>query len=99
MSFPEIKPQDFMTFSRETPGYVQVEKALIEIGGKGVEGTAFKLEALTAAGWKYGKLISYGAHPQSAAEAFNLVRAVLETTKERGEIIPQIKQIASGNNH
>jgi len=77
MDIKEITAQDFLTFSREQPAYVQVEQKLIELGGGGVKGAEFKKQALRQAGWHYGALVSYGAHVDKAALAFNLIRAVL----------------------
>ncbi|CBL45011.1 Hypothetical protein HDN1F_14280 [gamma proteobacterium HdN1] len=90
--FKEVNADDFTRFSKEQPSYVLIEQALNEIGGGGNNGVAFKKEALGAAGWKYGKLISYGAHPQTAAEAFNKVREVLSQTEEREDVLSRLKQ-------
>lgn len=78
MQFDEIQSDDFVTFSRVQPPHVKLEQYLIEMGGTGVRGAEFKKEALTAAGWKYGALVSYGAHPKAAAKAFNFIRGVVE---------------------
>lgn len=90
--FKEVSPDDFLTFSREQPSYVAIEQALIEIGGGGNQGVEFKKEALTAAGWGYGKLVSYGAHAGKAADAFNKIREALAATDERDDVLSKIKQ-------
>lgn len=83
----EIDREEFLTFHPGTkPNYVKIEEALIEIGGKGVPGTQFKKETLEKAGWKYGKLISYGAHPDVAKGVFNRVLAILKETQVKEEI-------------
>lgn len=78
MQFEEIKSQDFVTFSKVQPPHVKLEQHLIEMGGTGVQGAEFKKKALSTAGWKYGALVSYGAHPDAAAKAFNFIRAAIE---------------------
>ena len=78
MQFEEIKSQDFVTFSKVQPPHVQLEQHLIEMGGTGVQGAEFKKKALASAGWKYGALVSYGAHPDAAAKAFNFIRSAVE---------------------
>ena len=90
--FKEVSPDDFLTFSREQPSYVAIEQALIEMGGGGNKGVEFKKTALTAAGWKYGKLVSYGAHAATAAEAFNKVREALESSEEQDVVLNQLQQ-------
>lgn len=74
MQFEEVKSEDFVTFSRVQPAHVKIEQYLIERGGTGVRGAEFKKAALNTAGWNYGALVSYGAHPQAAAKAFNFIR-------------------------
>lgn len=90
--FKEVVADDFTRFSKEMPSYVLIEQALNEIGGGGNGGVAFKKEALGAAGWKYGKLISYGAHPQTAAEAFNKIRVALSRAEKREDVLNLLKQ-------
>ena len=80
MEFEEVKKEDFLTFSRTQPSYVKLEQFLIEIGGTGVKGADFKKQALAAAGWSYGALVSYGAHPDKAAEVFNNIRKAMESS-------------------
>lgn len=90
--FKEVSPDDFLTFSREQPSYVAIEQALIELGGGGNKGVEYKKSALTAAGWKYGKLVSYGAHASTAAEAFNKIRDALAQTDDGDEVLDQLGQ-------
>lgn len=90
--FKEVLADDFTRFSKEMPSYVLIEQALNEMGGGGNGGVAFKKEALGAAGWKYGKLVSYGAHPQTAAEVFNKIREALGRTENKEDVINLLKQ-------
>ena len=90
--YKEVSPDDFLTFSREQPSYVAIEQALIEIGGGGTQGVEYKKEALSAAGWGYGKLVSYGAHAQKAADVFNRVRETLAATDNRDDVLERLKQ-------
>ena len=78
MQFDEVKSEDFITFSRVQPSHIKIEQYLIERGGTGVRGAEFKKIALNSAGWNYGALISYGAHPKAATKAFNFIRSVVE---------------------
>ena len=94
MNFDEVKREDFLTFTRQQPSYVKIEQALIEIGGTGVKGAEFKKTALAAAGWNYGALISYGAHPDKATEVFNQIREAMADFSDEGEpesLIDQLK--------
>lgn len=90
--FKEVSPDDFLTFSREQPSYVAIEQALIELGGGGNQGVEYKKEALSAAGWNYGKLVSYGAHAGKAADAFNKIREALAQTEDSSEMLDRLKQ-------
>ena len=96
MEFDEVKRDDFITFTRQQPSYVKIEQALIELGGTGVRGAEYKKTALAAAGWNYGALISYGAHPDKATEVFNQIRSAMadmaeETSAE--DLIEHIKPL------
>lgn len=83
MQFGDVQVEDFTTFKAGvTLTHVEIEKKLIEIGGKGAKGNDFKKECLQKAGWKYGKLTSYGAHPEVAVEAFSKLKYVLESVEE-----------------
>lgn len=91
LQFEEVSENDFMTFTPgQKPTYAKIEETLISIGGGGVEGNNYKKTALETAGWKYGKLISYGAHPETAASVFNKIRAALESTEERDLLLEKL---------
>ena len=92
MNFGEVKLEDFTTFKAGiTLAHVEIEKKLIELGGSGLKGNEFKKECLAKAGWKYGKLTSYGAYPEVATEAFTKLKEVLESLEsvEDKEVIIQ----------
>lgn len=85
--FREVTADDFLTFSREIPPHVQIEAHVIEIGGGGKDGVKYKLQVLKSAGWKYHELISFGAHAQDAADAFNNIRTALMKSEDRDEVL------------
>ncbi len=84
--FKEVDPNDFLTFSKESPAHVLIEGYVIEIGGGGKAGVGFKQEIMKLAGWKHHALTSYGAHADLAAAAFNKLRQVLAQTDEPDQI-------------
>lgn len=87
LNISNIDQEEFLTFTAGIkPNYVKVEEALIKIGGAGIPGMQFKQETLEKAGWKYGKLISYGAHPDIATGAFNKILKILHETQDKEEI-------------
>lgn len=90
--FKEVSADDFLTFSREQPSYVAIEQALIELGGGGNKGVEFKKSALNAAGWNYGKLVSYGAHASTAAVAFNKIREALAQSDDGEAVLNKLQQ-------
>ena len=90
--YKEVSADDFLTFSREQPSYVAIEQALIELGGGGIKGVEFKKSALNAAGWNYGKLVSYGAHAATAAEAFNKIREALAQSDDGDAVLNKLQQ-------
>ena len=90
MDIREVTPNDFLTFSKEKPPHSIIEQTLIEIGGNGNKGIAFKTEVLTAAGWNHGKLTSYGTHSEKAAGAFNKIREALMNTSDPSEVLSQL---------
>ncbi len=84
--FKEVDPNDFLTFSRESPSHVLMEGHVIDIGGGGKAGVEYKQEVMKLAGWTHHALTSYGAHPDTAAEAFNTLRKVLKNTEDPNRI-------------
>lgn len=89
--FQAIQEGDFTSFTPgQKPVYAQIEELLIKIGGGGKTGNEFKKEVLELAGWKYGKLISYGAHPDTAVVAFNRLRDVLAVSDRKKDIIEKL---------
>ncbi|RRQ21937.1 hypothetical protein [Thiohalobacter thiocyanaticus] len=90
MQFTEVNPEDFTRITLERLPHQEIETALIAIGGNGVEGTKFKGRVLKAAGWKYERLTTYASYPETAAEAFNRVRGILQQTREPEQILAQL---------
>ena len=91
MQFTEVNAEDFTRITLERLPHQEIESALISIGGNGVEGTRFKTRVLKAAGWKYERLTTYAAHPDTAAAAFNRVRGILHQTQEPEQIMAQLE--------
>lgn len=89
--FKEVSANDFLTFTREKPSYVLIEQSLIDLGGGGNKGVEFKKEALQAAGWNYGKLVSYGAHADKAATVFNRIREALGDSSNGDQLISKLQ--------
>ena len=87
----EVHEDDFSRISGDKPPHLKIEAALITLGGSGVQGTEFKLRALKAAGWKYGKMTPYGANPKLAAEAFNRLRAALARSGNREQLLQSLQ--------
>lgn len=90
-SIAEIQEEDFSRIGGAKPPHLKIEAALIEIGGTGVHGNEFKMRALKAAGWKYGKMTPYGSYPKVAAEAFNRIRSVLSATKDQEQLLQALQ--------
>ncbi|MGX5201824.1 hypothetical protein [Aliikangiella sp. IMCC44632] len=91
LKFKPVEPNDFLTFTPGAPSHIQIETAIIDIGGGGKKGIEYKWQVLAAAGWKYKELTSYGAHAEIAAEAFNRIREVLAQTDESEEVLAMLK--------
>ncbi|ALP43556.1 hypothetical protein [Aeromonas schubertii] len=91
MTFDEVTPEHFTTFSRVPPPHLQMEQLLMQLGGGGTEGTAFKKKVLLAAGWSHTGVVSFGKYPQEACNAFNRLRLVLAETEQPEEILERLK--------
>lgn len=87
VSIAEVQADDFSRIGGEKPPHLVIEAALTTLGGTGVRGTDFKLRALKAAGWKYGKMTPYGTNPKLAAEAFNRIRTALVRASDGDQLI------------
>ncbi|MBJ7556711.1 hypothetical protein [Marinomonas spartinae] len=93
--FAEVQQDDFMKFGGERPSYLQIEDSLMELGGHGVNGNAFKNEMVKLAGWTGGALTTYAQRPAVAVNAFNRIRKVLpevSTPEELREALVQLKK-------
>ncbi|GAB3483241.1 hypothetical protein [Marinomonas epiphytica] len=80
--YAEVKAEDFMTFGGERPSYLQIEDALMALGGHGVSGNQYKNEMVKLAGWTGGALTTYAQRPEVAQAAFNKIRLVLPKVKK-----------------
>jgi hypothetical protein len=89
--YGKVEANDFLTFTPGTPTHIQIETALIELGGGAKKGIEFKWEALHAAGWKYKELTSYGAYADLAASAFNKLRDALHNSSNSEQVIEFLK--------
>ena len=87
----EVQTEDFARIGGEQPPHLRIEAALIALGGHGVQGNEFKLRALKAAGWKYGKMTPYGSYPKVAAEAFNRIRAALRQSGNEQQLLQALQ--------
>ena len=83
----EVHEDDFSRIGGEKPPHLKIEAALLALGGAGVSANEFKLRALKAAGWKYGKMTPYGTNPKLAAEAFNKIRSALATGTDQEQLL------------
>lgn len=90
-SFNIVDPEDFMKFGGEKPSHLLIEEALIKLGGGGVNGGTFKKEALKLAGWNGGPLTTYASRSKVAAEAFNVIRELLESTASAEELKDKLR--------
>lgn len=87
----EVQEDDFSRIGGEKPPHLKIEAVLIELGGSGVRGTDFKLRALKAAGWKYGKMTPYGTNPKAAAAAFNRIRSALTRCTDQEQLLQALQ--------
>ncbi len=91
-SHSRVEEGDFSHIGGEPPSYLAIEAELVRLGGGGPAGTAFKLEALRAAGWTGHKMTSYGSRPAVAAAAFNRIREVLSAASGPDELLSRLRQ-------
>jgi hypothetical protein len=87
----EVHEGDFSRIGGDKPPHLKIEATLIALGGNGVQGTYFKLRALKAAGWKYGKMTPYGSNPKLAAAAFNRIRAALTRSSDPEQLLQSLQ--------
>lgn len=92
ISIPEVQEGDFMKITASLP-HLQIDQALVRIGGGGLHGTNFRDQLLKAAGWTGHKLTTYASRPAQAAAAFNIIRAALELTEESQELLTQVQEL------
>lgn len=85
-AYLEVQPEDFMKIGGDQPPHLQIERALMELGGKSGNGGAFKKEALKLAGWNGGALTTYASRAQLAADVFNRIRVALDGVDSAEEL-------------
>jgi hypothetical protein len=93
--FAEVQQDDFMKFGGERPSYLEIEDALMALGGHGVGGNNFKNEMVKLAGWTGGALTTYAQRAAVAQAAFNRIREVLpkiSTPEELRTILKSLKK-------
>ncbi|NVK71953.1 hypothetical protein C0J08_19165 [Marinomonas sp. CT5] len=91
--FAEVQQDDFMKFGGERPSYLEIEDALMALGGHGVSGNNFKNEMVKLAGWTGGALTTYAQRAAVAQAAFNRIREVLPTVKTAEELKEKLKSL------
>jgi hypothetical protein len=92
--FAEVQQDDFMKFGGARPSYLEIEDALMALGGHGVCGNNFKNEMVKLAGWTGGALTTYAQRAAVAQAAFNRIREVLpkaSTPEELRAILKSLK--------
>jgi len=93
--FAEVQQDDFMKFGGERPSYLQIEDALMALGGHGVAGNNFKNEMVKLAGWTGGALTTYAQRAEVAQNAFNRIRAILPSVKTADELRAKLEAAAA----
>lgn len=93
-NFAEVQQDDFMKFGGERPSYLEIEDALMALGGHGVNGNMFKNEMVKLAGWTGGALTTYAQRPAVAQAAFNKIRAVLPKVTTSEDLKAKLKSLA-----
>ncbi|UTV99098.1 hypothetical protein KDW99_17910 [Marinomonas rhizomae] len=91
--FAEVQQDDFMKFGGDRPSYLEIEDALMNLGGHGVSGNHFKNEMVKLAGWTGGALTTYAQRPAVAQAAFNRIREVLPKAKTPEELKDILKSL------
>ncbi|MGB0783091.1 MAG: hypothetical protein ACPGRG_07960 [Marinomonas sp.] len=91
--FAEVQQDDFMKFGGERPSYLEIEDALMKLGGHGVGGNNFKNEMVKLAGWTGGALTTYAQRAAVAEAAFNRIREVLPKASSAEELRAILKSL------
>ncbi|BDX01771.1 hypothetical protein MACH16_05190 [Marinomonas pontica] len=91
--FAEVQQDDFMKFGGERPSYLEIEDALMKLGGHGVGGNNFKNEMVKLAGWTGGALTTYAQRAAVAQAAFNRIREVLPKASSAEELRAILKSL------
>lgn len=91
--FAEVQQDDFMKFGGERPSYLEIEDALMKLGGHGVGGNNFKNEMVKLAGWTGGALTTYAQRAAVAEAAFNRIREVFPKASSAEELRAILKSL------
>ena len=84
--YAEVHQDDFMKFGGARLSYLDIEDALLALGGHGVSGNNFKKVVLKMAGWTGGALTTHEQRPVVAANAFNKIRDGLTKASSADEL-------------
>lgn len=90
MQFEEVLPEHFRTISRTPFPHILIDRALMQLGGNGPTAAHFHMQVLAAAGWKHHSMIPFGQYPQEAADAYNRIRQVLNSTEDPKNILQEL---------
>ncbi|WJW75415.1 hypothetical protein QVG61_13140 [Thiohalobacter sp. IOR34] len=91
-TFDKVEADDFCRITCDLLPHQQIEKALIQLGGNGLEGMEFMAQALKAAGWKYERLTTFTTHPEVAATAFNRIARALAGSDTREALLAAVSE-------
>ncbi|GHD70455.1 hypothetical protein ACFSQE_02175 [Vogesella fluminis] len=88
MTFDEaVHPDHFSTLRRTPFPHALIEQQLMQMGGGGVAGSAFRKQVLQAAGWPHDGLVPFAKHPQLASTAFNRIRLALSEHRQPDKLL------------
>lgn len=92
MSYEIVEAKHFVTLRRTPFPHVLIEQALLEMGGSGPDGMAFRKKALAAAGWPHDGLVPFAKYPEQAAAAFNRVGQALDGGADAASLLAVLSQ-------
>lgn len=87
MELEEIHPTHFTTLRKTPFPHTLIEQKLMELGGNGVDGMAYRKQVLAAAGWPHDGLVTFSKYPDQAATVFNRIRVALKTDPDRDGLL------------
>jgi len=77
MEFAEVKPEHFITLSRDPHPHILIDRYLMQLCGGGTTAPAYHKKVMAAAGWKHHSLTPFTKYPAEASVAYNRVRDAL----------------------